>query len=518
MKKYLFLGTFILAFPCWMKAQGTDYAGPDGAACQGGGAVIGNSNPGNVCYTWDAADGLNPNDIHSFNPTVRPKFTTTYTVHVTGNNFGFSATDQVEVVVDFGGLQINPSYIKLGGPLENQATAEVTVNDLPNGGGTIIYSIPDPGSTGCDIYPTTGVIHGCMQDGEVLVRATSTNYPDCYTQETLHINGGIKDLIASDNSNDGRMASNGGTLYIIGPVAGASTGTVNFKAVKNENASFPSGQPVWSGSFTPPENLPTWDTPPINIGSYSETAGSEDPKTVNISCIGANEFSVGININTGLIQTFIDKIKGNTKVKAQDPFCSTPFAFTLPPSLNASYKEVNVPKYHDPDYDIKKDISIDIPGISVTGCVYFPCCTGFVAFGPVYFNYFTYLGSTVGFTLNAAASKDPSASANPEWTLSSLTPSFSGKMEAGLRLEAGYSDNAGVIGNANLSTEAKLEGRYMPSPARLEWNISYGGLVGKVGASVWYVMMDNAIEIAFQKSLIPGSETGFQLLYDMSGQ
>jgi hypothetical protein len=41
-------------------------------------------------------------------------------------------------------------------------------------------------------------------------------------------------------------------------------------------------------------------------------------------------------------------------------------------------------------------------------------------------------------------------------------------------------------------------------------------LVGKVSAAVWYGMPDNAIEVAVQKNLINGSETGWQLLDDLS--
>jgi len=517
MYTYFFICTFLFAFPCWMKAQGTEYAGPDQTACQGSGALIGSTNPGNVCFTWDAADGLNPNDIHSFYPTVRPKHTTTYTVHVSGNNFSFSTTDQVKVVVDFGGLVINPSYIKLNGTLDHQAVAEVTVNDLPGGSGSILWSIPDAGTSGC-VIDQNGVISGCSQDAEVIVRATSQHYPDCYTQEMLHINGGIKEVVASDNSNDGRTAKNGQTLYLVGPVSGSPTNTVNFKAVPNDNSSFPSGQPNWSGSFTAPGNIPTWDSPPLNVGSYSETAGQTDPKSVNVSVVNPNETSISINVNTGLIQLFIDKIKGNTKVKETDAFCSMPLSFSLPGALNASFKGVNVPKYHDPNYATKKDVSVDIPGISVTGCVYFPCCSGGAAFGPFFVYYFTYLGSSIGLNLNVAASKDPSASADPKWDLSNLSASVSGKVEAGLRVESEFGGNAGFIGGANLSTEAKLECKYTPTPDRLEWNLSYGGLVGKVSGALWYGSMDNAIEIAYQRSLLPGSETGFQLLYDLSSQ
>lgn len=496
-----------------MYGQATDYAGPDKSGCQGDGVTIGNASPGNVCYTWDAADGLNPNDIHNSNPHVRPQNTTTYTVHVVGNNFSFSTTDQVKVTVAFGGLVITPSYINLAGPQMNQATAMLTVNPSNN---PIIWSIPDAAMTGCNI-DQNGVISGCNATGTVTVKATNQNDPGCVAEKTLEINGGVKDVIASDNANDGRVAHKTQTLYLVGPNTPGPAGSVNFTAVPNENSSFPSGQPTWSGPLMPPPgNEYSWDTPNLGLGTYTETVGQVDPKTVTVSVVGPNEASVTINVNTGLVETLINKLKGNTKVKETDAFCSTPLSFSLPGALSASFKASNAPKFHDPAYATKKEVSVDIPGISVTGCVYFPCCTGAARFGPAYIYYFTYFGSSLGLNLNVAAAKDPSASANAMWTMSNLSASVSGKLEAGLRVESEFSMNAGIFAGVNISTEGKLECRFMPTPDRLEWNASWGGLVGKVSAAIWYGNPSNAIEVAFQKNLINGSETGWMLLDDLS--
>jgi hypothetical protein len=513
MKSIIYFCSVLIFIPGFLSGQGTDYAGPDKSACQGAGVNIGNASPGNVCYTWQQADGLNPADIHSSSPIVKPNFTTTYHVQVVGDNFSFNATDQVKVTVDFGGLVITPEYINLDGPTNNQATATLTVNEFGGSADPITWSLDNVGDTGCSI-DQNGVISGCTQSGTITVKATNQEYPDCYAEKSLEINGGIRDVTAADNANEGRIAHHGQTLYLIGPATPGPAGTVTFTAVPNENSSFPPGQPEWSGPLMPPPgNEITWITPPLALGSYPETVGALDPKNVTVEVLGPNESSIAIMVNTMLAQKIIDKLRGNTQVQETDAFCSTPLSFSLPGALAASYKTSNAVKYQDPGYGTKKEVSVDIPGIGVTGCVYFPCCTGGVQFGPVFVYYFTYFGSSLGLNLNVAAAKDPSTSANPMWTMSNLSVSVTGKLEAGIRLESEFSENAGIIAGANISTEGKLECRFSPSPDRLEWNASWGGLVGRISAAVWYGTMDSAIEVGFQRNLLNGAETGFQPLY-----
>lgn len=500
-----------------LTGQGTDYAGPDKTACQGNGANIGNPNPGDVCYTWDKADGLNPNDIHSTNPLVTPNFTTTYTVNVVGDNFTFNTTDQVVVSVDFGGLVITPEYINLLSPPANQATATLTINNFAGGGADpILWSIENAGSTGCTI-DQSGVISNCIESGTVTVKATNQNSPACVARKQLEINGGVKDVTAKDNGNPGRIAHHNETLYLIGPATPGPAGTVTFTAVPNENSSFPEGEPQWSGPLMPPPGSEVqWVTDALSLGTYAESAGNLDPKNVTVEVIGPDEVSITLGINTGLVQTLVDKIKGNAKTKEEDAFCSDPFSIDLPGAISASYKSSNAVKFQDPGYDTKKEVAIDIPTISVTGCMYFPCCTGGAKFGPVFVYYFTYFGASLGLTLNVATAKDPSASADPKWVLSNLSAAVAGKLEAGVRMESEFAENGGIIVGANISTECKLEGRYVSNPDRLEWNASWGGLVGKVSATIWYGTMDGALEVAFQKNLMNGAETGFQLLHDLS--
>ncbi|MGB4846567.1 MAG: hypothetical protein WBP41_01545, partial [Saprospiraceae bacterium] len=367
--------------------------------------------------------------------------------------------------------------------------------------------------TGCNI-DQNGVISGCNATGTVTVKATNQNDPGCVAEKTLEINGGVKDVIVSDNSNEGRVAHKGQKLYLVGPVTGAFTGTANFTAVPNENSSFPSGQPTWSGPYMPPPGSEiTWNTPPLNIGTYTETVGSTDPKSVTTEVIAANETSITVTVDTALIATLTRLLKGNAKVKEMDQFCSSPFKFAFPGAISVSYKESNVGKFKDPGYATKKDFQVEIPAIAGTGCMYFPCCTGGVGFGPVPVLYMTYVGLTAGISVSGLATKDPSAAANPQWTASSFSITGTGRLEAGVRLEADFNSIAGFIVGANLSTEVKIEGRYVFTPPKFEWNGTWGGLVGKVSGTIWYGSIDNNIEVAFQKNLLPGAETGWSTLY-----
>ncbi len=79
---------------------------------------------------------------------------------------------------------------------------------------------------------------------------------------------------------------------------------------------------------------------------------------------------------------------------------------------------------------------------------------------------------------------------------------INGNLEAGLRLEANVPSGFGFLGQANLSTEAKLEGRMLKGSDKIEWNASWGGLVGKVSLGIWYLIMDNIIEVSQQLEIL----------------
>ncbi len=503
----LCIGIALCCLPSWMTGQGADYAGPDKTACQGAGAMIGNAGIADVCYTWEMADGLDPNDIHNQSPIVHPQHTTTYTVHVTSDNFGFSATDVVKVTVDFGGLVITPSYIDLAGPLTNQAQAELTINSFQGSSAAVIWSIENPGSTGCTITQG-GKISNCSESGQVQVRATNAEYPACYAEKDMEINGGIKDLTAEDASDAGRIAHHGDTLYLVGSAAAKLT------AVPNDNSSFPSGQPQWEGPNTPPPGTITFNTPNLQPGTYSYEVGTIDPKGVTVVDLGEDASTVQLSMDSGLLGDMLAAMKGNTQLKDLDPFCTPPLDFDLDgfTSIKASYKQSNSIKYKNPGYDKKKEVGIEIPALAFEGCMFFPCCSGGANFGVASAFYFTYFKAGLGVNIGVNAVKDPNTP-SPEWMISALTASLEGTIEAGLRLEVNVPSGFGALGGANLSTTAKLEGRLTNEPRQIEWNASWGGLVGKVSLGIWYVSMDNLIEVSKQKNFINGSETGWKPLF-----
>lgn len=496
-----------LMLPLLGSTQGADYAGENTTACQGAGAMIGNAGVTDVCYTWEPADGLNESDLHSQSPIVHPQHTTEYTVHVTGTNYSFSATDRVKVTVDFGGLVITPSYIDLSGPLTEQAQAVLTINDFQGSSSDISWSILNAGTTGC-VISSEGVISNCSQSGTVKVRATNEEFPGCYAEKDLEINGGIKDVTATDIANPDRVAHHDGTLYLVGSAAAKITAT------PNDDSSFPSGQPEWMGPYTPPAGGVTFNTPALEPGTYEFEAGVIDPKQISVIDLGEDATTLQFSLESQLLLDMLNLMKGNTVEKDLDPFCSPPLDFDLNAfaSMKASYKSSNAIKYKDPGYDEKLEVSIEIPALAFEGCMFFPCCSGGANFGVASAFYFTYFKAGLGLSISAAGAKDPST-ATPDWAFTSLSGAVSGNLEAGLRLEVNVPSGFGALGQANLSTEAKLECRYSPSPDKIEWNASWGGLVGKVSLGIWYLSMDNIIEVSKQKNFINGREVGWKTLY-----
>ncbi len=75
----------------------TANAGNDISFCKGNGSYIGVPTPFNTSYMWSPSGGLSATNIS--NPYANPIATTTYTVTVTNNSTGCSATDNVIVTV-----------------------------------------------------------------------------------------------------------------------------------------------------------------------------------------------------------------------------------------------------------------------------------------------------------------------------------------------------------------------------------------------------------------------------------
>jgi hypothetical protein len=504
---FLFI-TFSL-LPGWTAAQGANYAGENTTACQGAGALIGNGALTDVCYTWEPADGLDPSDIHSQTPVVHPQHTTTYTVHVTGENFAFSATDQVKVIVDFGGLVITPSYIDLAGSLTDQAQAVLTINHFQGSAHPVIWSIENAGNTGC-VISSNGVISNCSESGSVKVRATNGEYPGCYAEVPLEINGGIKDVTAQDIANPGRIAHHDDTLYLVGSAKAKIT------AEKNDNSSFPAGQPTWNGDYPPDPGVVSFETPLLQPGNYEFQAGAIDPKSVAVEDLGENAQTVMLGFSSELILNMVEALKGNLKVIDADPFCFPPLEFdpSFISGFKVSYKSANSIKYNDPGYDTKYEASLEIPGVAIEGCMLFPCCSGIASIGIASAQFYTYFKAGLTMNIAIAGAKDPSLE-DSGWKLSSLSSNLGGALEVGMQLQSNFTPAGfGAFLNVNLSTSAELKMQLANDPDKVEWIASWGGLVGKAAFTVFYITPDNAIEISKQKNFINGRDTGWMTMFE----
>jgi len=483
-----------------------NYAGDDETICQGSGIQIGNPTPDpDLCYTWDMAEGLDPGDIHNPNPTVYPQTETTYTVHVTGDGFGFSASDQVTIDVDFGGLTVTPSYIDLSGPLTDQAQAELNINMFQGNANDIIWSLENVGSSGCSITQE-GAISNCSESTTLTVKATNAEFPACTATKTLEVNGGIRDVTAEDNSNAGRIARAGQKLYTVG------TGQARIRALPNENSQIPAGQPMWTGSHTPPPgNEFDWLTPFLDPGVYNYEAGEIDPKSVQVENISIDKETFEYNLPLEFIGLIVNGVKGDRETS--NYFFCLPFNVDLAQfdQFKIQYSQERAPKYQDPDWDYKYSASLSMPVSSISGCVFFPCCSAGGRIGPVSVFMFSYMKASLGLGVSFNCEKDPNTP-NPEWVASNIAVSLVGQLEAGLRLEANAPAGYGAVATALLTSGASGFGR--TDGEKLEWKADWGGLNGVLSASIFYGSPDHVLGVSETWNLLNGGTTDWQLLYE----
>lgn len=97
--------SYTLIIACWLfymtpntvLAQIRADAGPDTVSCKGKAVKIGTTENPEYCYSWSPSEGLD--DPKSAQPSARPTKKTTYTLTVTGPDFTFKETDEVDVSV-----------------------------------------------------------------------------------------------------------------------------------------------------------------------------------------------------------------------------------------------------------------------------------------------------------------------------------------------------------------------------------------------------------------------------------
>ncbi len=101
--RYLISSIPLLSLMLFLSAANAgNEAGPDKTTClkPDGTAIpvqIGSKAVEGYCYYWEPSTGLD--NWFSANPTASPAVTTTYTLYISGEDFSYSATDQVTVTV-----------------------------------------------------------------------------------------------------------------------------------------------------------------------------------------------------------------------------------------------------------------------------------------------------------------------------------------------------------------------------------------------------------------------------------
>ncbi len=172
---------FILLMGQVMNAYGQAEAGPDTTICKGNCVTLGGSMDPSWCFHWTPHTGLS--DPYVANPSACPLVTTVYTLTVTGPEFSWTSTDQVEVtVVVISDITFSVDPLPSDGSSQSQASA------TSSSAGTIIWSI-EGNNLGASIN-SSGLITAGTQSGMITVRAKDALNPDCYVEAALCLGTG----------------------------------------------------------------------------------------------------------------------------------------------------------------------------------------------------------------------------------------------------------------------------------------------------------------------------------------
>ncbi len=474
MRRQTFLWMLIGCTLSSLTLHGQNWAGPDQALCGSTeGATIGLENaPSQYCYSWSPLEGIQGSP-HEARIVVKPEVPTTYSVTVTGSNFSFRQVDEVEVDVDFGGVEFDPSFAFPDGE-SAQSTAYLTNNpdDHP-----FTWSIVEeaPSNHGCTIDPSTGDISGCIGSGEITVRATRDEFPQCKAENTFRINQGVKDVTATDISTDNgkRVAKSGQILTLVG------RNGARFEAIPNDNETFGPNDITWAGSpDAPTSGVTTWVS---DQGTPQDLYITANDKAVLIERRPVVEHSLGNPIGTFLqmVELAVSKFKPvkNDQEISQHGSCLPPLQVP-PPSGDFNYKYENTNKYNSPDEGIKSTIE-GFVAASVTGKLCFP---------PPYSSppnpfgyYFTYAFMSGTVKIVATGVKDEGAPGEPAWDWGTLAGE--GELKIGLGAQGGFYVGSliniigSITGSAALTLSAQwnsphIEGKYKLEPLIVECGLS----------------------------------------------
>jgi hypothetical protein len=422
-------------------------AGPDKTICSGTGAHLGiptQTIPETWCVTWSPAESLD--DPHSVLPHASPKITTVYTVTVLTDDWQSVITDEVKVTVGFGGIKFTPPHLYQGSDLTVMAQATINPDN-----DEVTWSIQGE-SLGCMIDPSTGVITPGAEYGTITIRATKTEDMDCFAEETIDINEGVKDVTAHDATHPTRIAKDGvDTLYLIGESQYVVT------AIPNASG-FSPGTPLWYNDGTDDAIVPGDGLVTIAGGLDTEhhyTAGSEDaghlPKVIIVK-YNSDEFTIDISPLVNELTNKVEEINKKLKEKIGKKFPSVPNLSVEANVAQIKYKRSRAEKFNDPGFDYKYTFEAG-GNIAVSGKLYHPAFTQLFDLSIIGITAGTelYLEPYIEASLVGAVTKDPSKE-DPTWTFinpvkANATGGVKGVFNvvgtgAGYSLEGGFSLNA----------------------------------------------------------------------------
>lgn len=232
---------------CFVNGQANvEWAGPDRESCGEKGVQLGVSTPcPGCCFLWSNAEDLDFADVQ--NPIARPQKDITYTVTVTNEKLAWRKVDEVKVELSFGEIHFVPDHLE-------QGTEEIVLAKLQKNTANVATTWSIQGEElGCTITPSPNYNIASLAAGDeygnIKVRVHKSTDPECYFEETLPVNNGVKDLRVEDLNNPGRFATTDQTLYLV------SNDPLDWKAkliaIPNEGG-FADGSPIYKPDFNTP--------------------------------------------------------------------------------------------------------------------------------------------------------------------------------------------------------------------------------------------------------------------------
>lgn len=474
MRKYIFIIYILVA--CVFPANAQLFnAGPDQTICSGAGADLGTNAviPSTWCITWSPVDGLD--DIHSARPHATPKQTTKYVATVLTDSWESLSTDEVNVIVGFGGIKFNPPYLNQGSQLTSLATLTINPNN-----DQVTWSF-DGDSKGCMINPSTGVITPGSLYGTITIKATKTQHPACFATETIDINEGTKDVEARDFAHPGRVAKGGvDKLYLVGESEAVIT------AIPNATG-FNSGQPMWYYDGSPETQVPSTGqneivTPPFagdGVVKYiaGSMAGGYQPN-VSVEHLSSNELIIDLGAVLLNFQDRFKKINDFLKEKIAKKYPAIPNLSVEVNLASMKYKKNKAEKYNSPDWDYKYTFEAG-GSAKLSGKLYHPQFTGSIDLNLIGVSLGSelYIEPFFESSFTGAVIKDPSK-ADPGWYfVNPIKASVTGGVRGAFNV---YGTGAGykVTGGFSLGSKITTDLTYTLQTGELKIKFTLSPLMG----------------------------------------